>query len=133
MKNFPLPEKVATLIRHLNIDRRLIIVSSFNHGWLDRMAEELPDVEIQALVGNDDEWRRGRIDWGTYRFDTYNINSEMISITEIQELKAMGKKVNLYTVNDVDAMQRFIEAGVDGIITDFPQRLLTLLKRLVSV
>jgi glycerophosphoryl diester phosphodiesterase len=40
----------------------------------------------------------------------------------VRELKARGKKVNLFTVNDSQAVSRFIAAGADGIITDFPQQ-----------
>lgn len=37
--------------------------------------------------------------------------------------------VHVWTVNDVEAMQRLIDLGVDGIITDYPDRLLELLGR----
>lgn len=46
----------------------------------------------------------------------------------IRDLKERGKKINLFTVNDSRDMDRFIQAGVDGIITDFPQRLAAILK-----
>jgi glycerophosphoryl diester phosphodiesterase len=38
-------------------------------------------------------------------------------------------KVEVWTVNDVDEMQRLLEAGVDGIFTDFPGRLKTVTER----
>jgi glycerophosphoryl diester phosphodiesterase len=37
--------------------------------------------------------------------------------------------VHVWTVNDVDDMRRFLDLGVDGIITDHPDRLLVLLGR----
>jgi len=33
-----------------------------------------------------------------------------------------------WTINEQDQMRRLMEAGVDGIITDFPDRLLSLLR-----
>lgn len=127
LRDFPLPEKVMKSIRELKVDPKLIIISSFNHEWLSRVAEEMPDIEIQALVGDDDEWEKGAIEWGTYRFETYNVNSEMVTVQDIETLKTMGKRINLFTVNDVQKMKGFMAAGVDGIITDFPQRLIVLL------
>ena len=37
--------------------------------------------------------------------------------------KAQGLAINLFTVNSEADMKRYISLGVDGIITDFPQRL----------
>ena len=42
---------------------------------------------------------------------------------------ARNMRVQVWTVNDVNAMQRLLNLGVDGIMTDYPQRLLELLKR----
>jgi glycerophosphoryl diester phosphodiesterase len=38
-------------------------------------------------------------------------------------------EVHAWTINDEDALQRMIDLGVDGIITDYPDRLLALLGR----
>jgi glycerophosphoryl diester phosphodiesterase len=56
-----------------------------------------------------------------FSFSTYNVNAKLITEAMIQDLKAKGKKVNLFTVNDPQEFDRFVNAGVDGIITDFPQ------------
>lgn len=38
-------------------------------------------------------------------------------------------EVHVWTVNEIDDMQRMMDVGVDGIITDYPDRLLDLLGR----
>jgi len=38
-------------------------------------------------------------------------------------------KVHVWTINETDAMERLINIGVDGIMTDYPDRLLYLLGR----
>ena len=43
--------------------------------------------------------------------------------TRIAESRALGMKVLPWTVNDPTEMARLIDAGVDGIITDYPDRL----------
>ena len=42
---------------------------------------------------------------------------------ELQEAQALGLKVVVWTVNDPTEMAALIERGVDGIITDYPDRL----------
>ena len=41
----------------------------------------------------------------------------------VREAKALGLKVIPWTVNEPADMARLIEAGVDGLITDYPDRL----------
>ncbi|NJO02346.1 MAG: hypothetical protein HC880_12235 [Bacteroidia bacterium] len=40
----------------------------------------------------------------------------------LTELHKKGKKVNAWTVNNKKHIKRLINLGVDGIITDFPDR-----------
>ncbi|MCG8685913.1 MAG: hypothetical protein MI892_13625, partial [Desulfobacterales bacterium] len=61
------------------------------------------------------------LDFGTWAFPVYNINAALTDTDVIQDLKRRGKGVNLFTVNDPVLVERFIRAGADGIITDFPQ------------
>ncbi len=42
---------------------------------------------------------------------------------DIAEAQRLGLAVIVWTVNDADDMARLIDAGVDGIITDYPDRL----------
>ncbi len=62
------------------------------------------------------------LDFKDFSFATYNVKAKLITEAGIQALKDKGKKVNLFTVNDPHEFNRFVNAGVDGIITDFPQR-----------
>lgn len=41
----------------------------------------------------------------------------------VQEAKALGLRIIVWTVNDVSDMHEMIDLGVDGIITDYPDRL----------
>ena len=46
-----------------------------------------------------------------------------LSSDELKQAQALGLKVVVWTVNAPDAMARLIDLGVDGIITDYPDRL----------
>ena len=47
----------------------------------------------------------------------------------IEAAHARNLRVHVWTVNEVNAMQRLLDLGVDGIMTDHPQRLLELLRK----
>ena len=49
------------------------------------------------------------------------------TFTSTAHLKQL--RLHVWTVNETDAMRRMMDAGVDGIITDYPDRLLALLNR----
>jgi len=36
-------------------------------------------------------------------------------------------RVHVWTVNEIESMRRLIDLGVDGIMTDYPQRLVKIL------
>ncbi|WP_062265577.1 glycerophosphodiester phosphodiesterase [Endozoicomonas arenosclerae] len=56
-------------------------------------------------------------------------NSGITVLTDsfLQDAKARGLKVDVWTINDKDQMAQLIDMGVDGIITDYPNRLKELL------
>jgi len=45
---------------------------------------------------------------------------------QVRSLREAGFDVNVWTVNEVDDAQALIDLGVTGIITDFPQNLVSL-------
>jgi glycerophosphoryl diester phosphodiesterase len=57
--------------------------------------------------------------YGEYRIATRHF---------ISAAHARNMRVHVWTVNDIESMQRLIDLGVDGIMTDYPERLLKILK-----
>lgn len=54
----------------------------------------------------------------------------VVTPTFVQTAHQHGVAVHVWTVNDVSQMQRLIAMGVDGLMTDYPDLLLKLLRRL---
>ncbi len=92
-------------------------VSSFNHD---------------ELANCDAKWHRGALfhkavaDYFeiTSRLSAYSINLEKSLVTEklVDKAHDHGLKVFVYTVNELDEIQRLIDLNVDGIITNYPDR-----------
>ncbi len=66
----------------------------------------------------------------TYNFaEEVNINYRYVNPRVVRKVHELGKKVNVWTVNQPENLQKYVEMGVDGIITDFPDRLNKILMR----
>lgn len=124
-KGFPVARRVIELIRRLGIRFEHLIISSFNHSWLRQVNALAPAIETQALIGYSET---KPLDWGDFSFPVYNARSTLTDENQIARAKTKKKRINLFTVNEKDEMIRFINAGVDGLITDYPQRLAALVK-----
>ena len=96
-----------------------VILSSFNHDWLQRVRHQRPEITVQALAG---ESPADMAAFAPGAFDAYNLNADLVDPAFVTRLVHQGFEVNLFTVNDLVAADRFIRAGACGIITDFPQR-----------
>lgn len=125
MQQFPLVEAVLALIREAQVDANKIIISSFEHNYLRVVKRLAPDIEINALIGQN---ALEKNNWDDYEFRIYNANYAYITKEQILAAKKKDCKVNLYTVNKRSDMKRFINWGVDALITDFPQHLQHLLQ-----
>jgi glycerophosphoryl diester phosphodiesterase len=120
LKGFPIVERVLDAVHQLAMPPQQVILSSFHHEWLRQAQQLRSDIAVQALIG----YRPvGPLDWGDLSFATYNARSTRITEAKIREVTARDIAVNLFTVNEVADMRRFIAAGITGLFTDFPQRL----------
>lgn len=117
--SFDVVDAVLELADEVGIGPDHLLFSSARHDWLKTLKNRRPDFEVQAILGLFPE---DPIDFGDSFFDTFNPRSSRVSIGEIESALHLGLKLNPYTVNDHEAWSRLVEAGVTGIITDFPQR-----------
>jgi glycerophosphoryl diester phosphodiesterase len=78
--------------------------------WLDGLDLTAPAVSVPQAIQE-----RGGAVWSPYFRD--------LRPAELREAQRLGLKVVVWTVNDPADMASLIELGVDGIITDYPDRL----------
>jgi glycerophosphoryl diester phosphodiesterase len=48
----------------------------------------------------------------------------LVTPETVAAIHALGAEVHVWTINDPDEMNRLLDLGVDGIMSDFPVRLL---------
>ena len=96
------------------------MVSSFEHNELHRFSELCPEVRIGVLMG---DVPLGYAEYAE-RLGAYsaNIALEAASPKFVEDAHRRGIKVFVWTVNEPEDITLMKRLGVDGIITDFPER-----------
>jgi len=112
-------ERTVALVRESGC-RRCIITSLSQQGLAQvrALAPEIPVGQVvTAAVGDP-----ARLD-----VDLLSINQSRVTRAVVRANRAAGLATHVWTVNELDEMNRMIDLGVDAIITDQPARLRGLL------
>ncbi|MFN8455643.1 MAG: glycerophosphodiester phosphodiesterase family protein [Anaerolineae bacterium] len=120
LENFPVAERVVALIEALGLVES-VLLSSFEHGYLWQAKRLNPAIAVAALIDAGEAWPA---DWN--RYDAIHPYAGSVDPAQVQAARRAGVAINPWTANDPAEMQRLSAAGVTGIFTDFPQRLLKL-------
>jgi glycerophosphoryl diester phosphodiesterase len=117
-------EKVVSLIQSLGMESH-VLISSFNHEYLLHSRQLAPSIKTGWLtvVGQTLNMKQVK------RSGVHAYHPAMVALRKgvIRRYQQKGIAVNVWTVNKTADMQKLIDWGVDGIITDFPQDLNQLL------
>jgi glycerophosphoryl diester phosphodiesterase len=123
-KYHPSPAEFSDLVYNL-IDQYLpwerIVIQSFDFRVLQYWHEKHPEVRLAALVENTRSVSANLSDLG-FKPSVYSPYFKLLGSDDIQYLKQQKIRVIPWTVNEVDDIKRMRQLGVDGIITDYPNR-----------
>jgi glycerophosphoryl diester phosphodiesterase len=131
IKNEPKYPKIAervvdVLQRKKMVDRAMII--SFDHAVVRRVKRLSPELRGGILYHKRLADLTGRLAWT--RADAIFPLWKLVTPSLIRLAKEQGRFVGVWTVNKPGEMRRMIRVGVDGIATNYPDRLRRLLKRI---
>ncbi len=125
--------KTVSLIEEMDMVDQ-VIISSFNHEYLKEVKQLNPAIRTAALTDDKGLMRKPAAEIAAY-LESLGVDAVNPGIKTIKDyaviaaLREAGFDVYVWTVNDEDVMIRLINAGVSGIITDYPQLLTTLLQQ----
>ncbi len=108
------------------IDER-VYIQSFDPRALEAMHRQAPDLPLVLLVANEmtiDE----NLAQLSFKPQIYSPYFKLLDDSKVKKLRALNMKVIPWTVNEVIDIQQMIQLEVDGIISDYPDRVLQLLK-----
>jgi glycerophosphoryl diester phosphodiesterase len=132
-----LAKPLCRMIREKGMANK-VTVGSFRQTVLDEFRRECPEVATSASPAEASEFvtiykaKRG----GAYRpvmqalqVPEYVVGAQLLNKEFVEAAHARNLQVHAWTVNETEAMRRLIGIGVDGIMTDYPDRLMSVLGR----
>ncbi len=118
---YPNLEKiVARMVEEFGLTQQ-VIISSFNHPSLLTVKELNPGIKTALLY-----FARLYRPWNyATQLQVDGLHPFWMGVDQplIKGAHRQGLFVNTFTVNSPEDMRRFLKFGVDGIVTDFPDRL----------
>ncbi len=103
------------------VDWEKVTIQSFDFRVLQYYKEKYPEVVLALLIENTLSWTEN-IDSLGFTPTIYSCDYKLLSSATVTEIQEAGMQVIPWTVNERADMDKLLEWGVDGIITDYPDR-----------
>jgi len=100
-----------------------IVISSFSHIALQRAREKVPEIPRSSL------FLVAPPDWQSFtsEIEASNIHlhsNSLLDATAVQSFHHQGLGVYCYTVDEIDEAKALFAIGVNGVFTNYPEKLL---------
>jgi glycerophosphoryl diester phosphodiesterase len=103
-----------------------VIFSSFNPVSLEYIEKTEPRAWVAFLYHR--PWNFLPELTGGREYRVLNLRNIHLTREKVERIRQEGIKLNVYTVNSKAELEQFVNWGVDGIITNYPDRLIGILK-----
>lgn len=114
-------ELIMKVIKEKKIEARTII-QSFDVRTLQYLHKNYPRIQTALLIEDKGSLQEHVARLG-FTPDIYSPEYKLVNPTLIKQCKEMGMQIIPWTVNEINKMKELKETGVDGIITDYPNRI----------
>jgi glycerophosphoryl diester phosphodiesterase len=120
----PLPAQFSdlvytTIVSSIGFDK--VNIQSFDMRILQYFHEQYPNVVLALLIENEHSVDKNIEDLG-FTPQIYSCYYQFLTESVVHNTHNLGMKVIPWTVNELTDMQQLVDWGVDGIITDYPDR-----------
>lgn len=108
------------------MDTAMLNVQSFDFRILKYFHENYPEIKLAALVENNLTIEQN-LDALGFTPEIYSCDYQLLDANKVTWLQDQGMKVIPWTVNKKEDIKKMLEWKVDGIISDYPNRVLELI------
>ncbi len=124
----PSPKELAQLVMGIVIENQMensVVLKSFDARFLNTLKKAYPEIKISFLTYKP-SFREimKHLDFRPEIISPYF--KRIRNKAEIEEMQNLGYRVIPWTVNGEKDIKRMINLGVDGIISDYPERVMSL-------
>ena len=106
--------------------KKRIVLKSFDVAVLNEIKKQGPEIKVSLLV-NREEVISDKLERLNFTPEILGPYYELLNKEEVIKYQDLGLLIYTWTVNEMTDIERIQSYGVDGIITDFPNRLIGVL------
>lgn len=125
----PTPAEYSQLVYDFitsEMDTTMLNIQSFDFRVLKYFYENYPEIKLAALVENEKSIEENLNDLG-FQPEIYSCYFKLLDAEKVSWLQEKGMQVIPWTVNETQDIKKVLDWGVDGIISDYPDRVLELI------
>lgn len=124
----PTPQVFSDWVYDFIVEKEIqsrVTIQSFDFRTLQYFHRTYPEIQLALLIENDLPWQTN-VDSLGFVPEIYSCYYPLLTQSKIAQIQEAGMKVIPWTVNEPKDMKNLIDWGVDGLITDYPDRALLL-------
>ena len=99
-------------------------LQSFDLRILESVKIQNPKMPVALLIDKDENLQN-KLEIMSFKPEILGPYFELLTQENVRHYQSLDYKIIPWTVNNLEDIDRMIKMGVDGIITDFPHRLIT--------
>lgn len=131
--NYPgVEEKLIELLNEYNLleKRGQVFLHSASKDSLKKMRELAPNTDMGLLFWYTQEAdiEQSELEEIKEYADVIIANHNQLTVEYVDKVKSAGFSIHTYTVNEKEDFLRLVEWGIDGIITNYPDKLIEFLE-----
>lgn len=127
---------VAKMITEFGAER-WAVVHSFNDRVLEYLDDHHPKIRLQKLFVSKPSWLPLMLDFRLHfaslkdydYVEGFGVSKSGVDARLVRKVHELGQVIHVWTVNKPEDIQDILELGVDGIISNYPDRVKAQLRR----
>ena len=123
----PKPDEFVELLMAVIKEKQLeemVIIQSFDFRTLKYLHEKYPSIKTSMLIEDSDvNDFEGQLNRLGYTPQVYSPNHTLVDEELVKQCHDKGMKIIPWTVNDAKQLKKLKKMGIDGVITDYPDKI----------
>jgi glycerophosphoryl diester phosphodiesterase len=126
----PKPAEFTDLLLSVLNEKELqgrVVIQSFDVRTLQEIKQKKPELKLALLIGNTDSPKEN-LDKLGFTPTIYSPYYKLVDANLMKLARRQKMQIIPWTVNEPEDIENMLEMGVDGIISDYPNRVIDLVK-----